>query len=165
MSTHGLYLGGQWRRTESALSVVNPATGETVGQVCTVARSEVAQALHTAHSAWGAWRGLTGKARGDYLRKIADHVERRGEEIARSITLENGKPLAQSVGEVAMTWIICAGSRRRRGGPTGALCRRRWTGSATSLSSRRSGSWQRSARGISRASWRCGAPRRQARHA
>jgi succinate-semialdehyde dehydrogenase/glutarate-semialdehyde dehydrogenase len=49
------------------------------------------------------WRRLTGKVRGEYLKKIADELERRRDEIARMITLENGKPLAQSLGEIAMS--------------------------------------------------------------
>src|SRR4029453_12505509 len=60
-------------------------------------------ALQDAQAALPGWRGLTGKARGELLRKVADRVEQRAEEIARTITLENGKPLAQSAGEVAMT--------------------------------------------------------------
>jgi succinate-semialdehyde dehydrogenase/glutarate-semialdehyde dehydrogenase len=103
MSAHPLYLGGQWRRTDSTIRVVNPATGEVLGEVCTVDRSQVAEALHVAHAAFPAWRALTGKARGDYLRNIASQLERRSDEIARTITRENGKPLAQSAGEVAMS--------------------------------------------------------------
>src|SRR5258708_12883971 len=53
--------------------------------------------------AFRTWRQQTGKARGDFLQKIASEVEGRRDEIARLITLENGKPLAQSHGEVAMT--------------------------------------------------------------
>lgn len=103
MNPYSLYLAGGWRRTATTLPVVNPATGETFAQVCTLARADVAQAIRDAHAALPAWRGLTGKARGDYLLKIAHAVEQRGPEIARTITLENGKPLAQSQGEVAMT--------------------------------------------------------------
>jgi succinate-semialdehyde dehydrogenase / glutarate-semialdehyde dehydrogenase len=103
MNARPLYLGGQWRRTEATLRVTNPSTGETFAEVCTVPRDEVARAIDDAHAAFPAWRSLTGKARGEYLRKIADQLEKRGDEIARLITLENGKPLAQSVGEVAMS--------------------------------------------------------------
>lgn len=103
MSARPLYLGGQWRRTETSVPVVNPATGEAIAAVCTVTRADVAQAIVMAHSVLPAWRALTGKARGEYLRKIADQIERRSDEIARTITLENGKPLAQSVAEVAMS--------------------------------------------------------------
>ncbi len=98
-----LFLGGKWCRTDTTLRVHNPATGEAFDSVCTVPRSAVAQALTDAQAALPAWRKLTARARGDFLRKIADALEQRSSDIARTITLENGKPLAQSVGEVAMT--------------------------------------------------------------
>lgn len=85
------------------LPVVNPATAEPFAEVSTAGRARVAQALDDAHCAFQGWRLLTGKARGTYLKSIADELERRGEEIARTITLENGKPLAQSRGEVTMS--------------------------------------------------------------
>jgi succinate-semialdehyde dehydrogenase / glutarate-semialdehyde dehydrogenase len=103
MTTHPLYLGGEWRHTDTTIPVVNPASGERFAEVCTVPREAVRRAIDDAHRALPAWRGLPAKARADYLRKIADELERRGPEIARTITLENGKPLAQSAGEVAMS--------------------------------------------------------------
>jgi succinate-semialdehyde dehydrogenase / glutarate-semialdehyde dehydrogenase len=98
-----LFLGGQWRRTETTLLVHNPATGEPFDAVCTVSRAEVARALADAHAAFAGWRALTARVRGEYLRKVADHLEAAGKDVARLITLENGKPLAQSAGEVAMS--------------------------------------------------------------
>jgi len=98
-----LYLNGQWVEPSTVLDVVNPATGEVFAQVGTVSRDLVANALSTAAQAWPAWRKLSGKQRGIYLLKIAEGLGKRTEEIARTITLENGKPLAQSRGEVAMT--------------------------------------------------------------
>ena len=103
MKTYPLYLKGEWKHTGSVLSVVNPATTEAFAEVATVDRSRVAEAVQDAHSAFQSWRRLTGKARGAYLRAIADEMERRTDEIAHTITLENGKPLAQSRGEVAMS--------------------------------------------------------------
>lgn len=103
MKIHPLYLNGTWVQTATTLKVVNPSTTAAFAEVCTVDRAGVAQAVKDAHAAFAHWRALTGKARGEFLRKIADEVERRREEIARAITTENGKPLAQSLGEVAMT--------------------------------------------------------------
>ena len=97
-----LYLAGQWRTTGATLPVRNPATGEIFASVCVVAREGVAQALADAQAAGPAWRQLTARARGEYLRKVAEALEQRAGEVARTITLENGKPLAQSAGEVAM---------------------------------------------------------------
>src|SRR6185437_11936298 len=103
MKTHPLYLNGQFVTTPNTIRVTNPSTGEGIGQVCTIDRPAVAQAVKDAHTALAGWRALTGKARGAFLHKIADEIEKRRDEIARTITLENGKPLAQSVGEVAGT--------------------------------------------------------------
>jgi len=85
------------------LPVRNPSTGEPFATVTTIERKRVAQAIADAHQAFLAWRRQTGKARGEFLQKIADHLEERQSEVARLITLENGKPLAQSNAELAMT--------------------------------------------------------------
>jgi len=97
-----LYLNGKWVEPPDSLDVVNPATGEVFASVGTVGRDLVSRALTDAAHAWRQWRKLTGSQRGTYLLKIADALGKRAEEIARTITLENGKPLAQSRGEVAM---------------------------------------------------------------
>ena len=102
MKTVPLYLNGEFVTTGQALSVRNPATGETISQMSTCGRDRVAQALADAHAAFQLWRSVVGKTRGDFVLKIAAEVERRKDEFARTITLENGKPLAQSAGEVAM---------------------------------------------------------------
>ena len=103
MKVHPVYLGGEWIRTASTVRVINPATTEPLAEVCTVTQADVANAIEHAHAALPAWRALTGKARGEYLRRIAAALEPRADEIARTITLENGKPLAQSAAEVAMS--------------------------------------------------------------
>ncbi|MCX8037392.1 MAG: NAD-dependent succinate-semialdehyde dehydrogenase [Candidatus Sumerlaeia bacterium] len=102
MQLHRLYLNGAWSAPAEPLDVINPATGQPFARVATCRRDDVRRALEVAGAAWPAWRALSGKQRGAYLLKIADILQRRSEEIARTITLENGKPLAQSRGEVAM---------------------------------------------------------------
>ncbi len=103
MKTYPLYLNGEWLNSDTALPVVNPASGETFAQMSTLDRPAVAVAIKKAHKAFEAWRHLTAKGRGELLHKIASELDRRREEIARIITLENGKPIAQSQGEVAMS--------------------------------------------------------------
>ena len=98
-----LYLNGQWIEPQDPFPVSNPATTEVFAEVGTVPRETVAQAIRDAAAAWPAWRDTPGRQRGVFLSAIADILERRSEEIARTITLENGKPLPQSRGEVAMT--------------------------------------------------------------
>src|SRR5437762_1405828 len=103
MRTYPVYLNGELTMTKESHFVTNPATGEILAQMSTVGRPEVAKALEDAQAAFGAWRRLPGKGRGELLHKVAAELERRREEIARLITLENGKPLAQSQGEVTMS--------------------------------------------------------------
>lgn len=102
MKTHGLYLNGQLRQTDGdPVTITNPADGEAIARITTVSRDGVRQALQDAHAAFPVWRDLPAKVRADYLLAVADEMNRRSDEIARTITLENGKPLAQSKGEVA----------------------------------------------------------------
>src|SRR5438067_763791 len=103
MRTYPVYLNGELKVTEDGYYISNPANGEILAQMSTVGRAQVAQAIETAHAAFAEWRRMPGKSRGEYLHKIATELERRREEIARLITLENGKPLAQSQGEVGMS--------------------------------------------------------------
>lgn len=103
MKPHPLYLNGEWIVSSPFIDVHNPANGEWLGSVSTIDRATVTQAIQHAHTAFKDWRKQTGKARGAFLHRIADAVEKRSTDIARTISLENGKPLAQSVGEVAMT--------------------------------------------------------------
>jgi succinate-semialdehyde dehydrogenase/glutarate-semialdehyde dehydrogenase len=103
VKTYPLYLNGRFVSFEQTLAVINPATAEPFAEVAIADRARLAAALEDAHGAFRQWRRLTGKARGAYLHAIADRLEARRDEIAKTITLENGKPLAQSLGEVAMT--------------------------------------------------------------
>jgi succinate-semialdehyde dehydrogenase/glutarate-semialdehyde dehydrogenase len=103
VKTYPLYLDGELIVSEPAWEVVNPADGEPFARISTIDRKRVAQALADAHAAFASWRQLTAKERGQYLRRIAAEVERRRDEIAGLIGEENGKPLAQALGEVAMT--------------------------------------------------------------
>lgn len=102
MNTYPLYLNGAFVATEASSPVVNPSNGTEFARMSSGSRAQVRQAVGDAHAAFAEWRKLTGKARGEWLQKIAAEVERRRDEIARAITLENGKPLAQSVGETTM---------------------------------------------------------------
>src|ERR1700761_5917954 len=101
--TYKVYLGGKWVETGDAIQVTNPATGGAFAQVAAVNRDQVRTALETAQAASSPWREITAKERGVLLHCVADEINRRADEIAHTITLENGKPLAQSRGEVAMT--------------------------------------------------------------
>jgi succinate-semialdehyde dehydrogenase/glutarate-semialdehyde dehydrogenase len=116
VKSYPLYLNGEFVGGEPTISVCNPATGESFARITTVNRKRVAQAIVDAHQAFQSWRQEPAKARGELLEKIAAELERRREEIARLITLENGKPLSQSLGELGMTvdhlrWFAGEGRR------------------------------------------------------
>lgn len=102
MKTYPLYLNGELVITEETLVVHNPATAQPLARISRVDRNAVAKALQHAHVAFPGWRQFPGKFRGELLYQVATEVHRRREEIARQITLENGKPLSQSQAEVAM---------------------------------------------------------------
>lgn len=102
MKTYPLYLNGEFVQSEPAWEVINPAKAEVVARISTIDRARLAQAIADAHAAFSGWRQQTAKARGEYLRRIAAELLRRREEIARLIGSENGKPLAQGLGEVAL---------------------------------------------------------------
>jgi succinate-semialdehyde dehydrogenase/glutarate-semialdehyde dehydrogenase len=103
VKTYPLYLNGAFVQSEPAWDVVNPASEEPFARISTIDRAGLAQAIADAHAAFPSWRGLTAKARGEYLRRIAVELERRRDEVARLLSTENGKPLAQSLTEVAMS--------------------------------------------------------------
>jgi len=116
MKTYPLYLNGEWVVSEATVPVVDPARGKPAAAISTVDRPRVAQALSDAHDAFGAWRAFTATQRAERLERVAGALEQRKQAVAELITLENGKPLQQSLGEVAMSadhlrWF--AGEARR----------------------------------------------------
>ena len=103
MESYKIYVGGKWIDSEKKITIVNPATNEPFAEVATIDRIGVKNALDIALRAFQQWSGMTGMARGAYLSAIAAELAKRSDTIARVITMENGKPLAQSKGEVNMT--------------------------------------------------------------
>lgn len=97
------YIGGAWMDSNSGdtVEVINPATGHVIGHIPDMGGEETRTAIEVAESAWAAWRALTGKARGAVLRRWFDLVIEATEDLARIMTLEQGKPLAEARGEVA----------------------------------------------------------------
>jgi succinate-semialdehyde dehydrogenase/glutarate-semialdehyde dehydrogenase len=101
METGRNYLNGQWVGGDETFDVVNPATAQPIAKVASVTRAQVKQALTDAQAAFEGWRALPAKTRADYLLAVAAELARRSDDVARLMTRENGKPLAQSKGEVA----------------------------------------------------------------
>jgi len=97
------YVDGQWIQANSGqtISVDNPATGEIIGTVPKLGAAETRQAIDAANRAFPAWSKKTAKERAVILRRWFDLMMQNQEDLARLMTLEQGKPLAESKGEVA----------------------------------------------------------------
>ncbi len=96
------YIDGQWVEAEEGktLPVTNPATGELLGTVPNMGAAEARRAIEAANAAWPAWRAKTAKERSAVLRKWADLMLANQEDLAIIMTAEQGKPLAESRGEI-----------------------------------------------------------------
>ena len=100
---------------------MNPATGEPLGDVVVSGREEAESAIAAAKAALPAWRRTPAPKRGELLAKAAIEMARRKEELARALTLEEGKTLGESLGEVQKainTLEFQAGEGRRLNGET-----------------------------------------------
>ncbi|HUX10556.1 MAG TPA: CoA-acylating methylmalonate-semialdehyde dehydrogenase [Terriglobia bacterium] len=97
-----LYINGRWTRSNTGQyqEVRNPATGEAIAQVPLATREDVDDAVRAAHQAFPDWRRTPPEDRIQYLFKLKQLLEDDFEEIARTITTENGKTLGESRGEL-----------------------------------------------------------------
>ncbi len=97
------YVDGAWIDADSGetVEVTNPATGETLGQVPKMGAAETRRAIEAAEAAWPAWRAKTAKERAQILRRWFDLMMEHQEDLATLMTMEQGKPLTESRGEIA----------------------------------------------------------------
>src|SRR4051794_20081413 len=98
----GLLIGGEWVDAQGGdrFDVTDPATGETVGTVPNAGAEDVRAAIDAAAGAFEEWRNVAAIERARILRRSADLIRERRDEIARVMTTEQGKPLAEAAGEV-----------------------------------------------------------------
>jgi succinate-semialdehyde dehydrogenase/glutarate-semialdehyde dehydrogenase len=98
-----LLIGGVWRDASGGgtLPVEDPATGETLVEVADATVDDAKAALTAAHEAFPTFRAMAPRERGDILRRAYDLIVEREDELALLMTLEMGKPLAESRGEIA----------------------------------------------------------------
>ncbi len=96
------YINGSWRPSGAAdyLDVINPATGETLGRVPLSPAAEVEEAAQAAAEAFVSWRRVPPPDRIQYLFKLKGLLEEHFEDISRTITLECGKTIGESRGEM-----------------------------------------------------------------
>ncbi|CAN7513364.1 NAD-dependent succinate-semialdehyde dehydrogenase [Aquipseudomonas alcaligenes] len=97
------YVNGQWIEAddEGRFSVTNPANGELIAEVASLGRAETARAIDAAQAALPAWRARTAKERSSILRTWYELIMANQEDLAHLLSWEQGKPLAESRGEIA----------------------------------------------------------------
>ncbi|MFN4259751.1 MAG: NAD-dependent succinate-semialdehyde dehydrogenase [Gemmataceae bacterium] len=97
-----MYINGQWREADDGrtLGVINPATEEVICEVAYGGRKETRQAVEAAAQAMPGWMKLSPWERGKILKKTAELMRERVEAIAKTLTMEQGKPLAESKAEI-----------------------------------------------------------------
>src|SRR4249920_905339 len=112
------YIDGRWADADSGktIPVNNPATGEILGTVPNMGTAETRRAIEAANAAFPAWRAKTAKERSTILRKWFDLMMANQEDLARILTAEQGKPLAEARGEIAygasfIEWFAEEGKR------------------------------------------------------
>ena len=97
----GQFIDGKWQKSEKneTYEVINPATEEIIGKASKAGRSDVEKALKSAEKGLKVWRNTAPRQRSNIIRKIADKIREKQNVLAKWLTLEVGKPLAEGVGE------------------------------------------------------------------
>ncbi|BDM25350.1 NADP-dependent succinate-semialdehyde dehydrogenase [Pseudomonas sp. NPDC089428] len=97
------FINGEWLDADSGqtINVTNPATGEVIGTVPKMGTAETRRAIEAADKALPAWRALTAKERSNKLRRWFELMIENQDDLARLMTTEQGKPLAEAKGEIA----------------------------------------------------------------
>ncbi len=117
--TQKMLINGEWVGSETTLEVTNPYDNSVVGVVSVAGKKELEEAIESAARAFPVLRSMAAHERAAILRKVAAGLEDRREELARSITLEAGKPILDARGEVSraiQTFTIAAEEATRMGG-------------------------------------------------
>ena len=109
-------IGGEWVGGSSRFAVTDPATGLVLAEVANLGAVECHQAIVAADKAWPVWRAKTAKERGAVLLKWFALLHQHSDDLARIMTAEQGKPLAESRAEVAygasfLEWFAEQGKR------------------------------------------------------
>ena len=113
-----MFIDGKWVEADSGrtLGVINPATEETIADIAYGGRAETRRALEAAHRAMQSWMKLTSWDRAKVLKKTADLMRERADSIARTLTMEQGKPVPEAKAEIlhsadTFEWFAEEGTR------------------------------------------------------
>ncbi|WP_077037208.1 NAD-dependent succinate-semialdehyde dehydrogenase [Pelomonas sp. KK5] len=109
-------VNGEWISGKSTFAVHDPATGALLAEVANLGEAETDAALAAANNAWGPWRAKPAKERAAIMLRWQQLLIRHADDLARIMTAEQGKPLAESKGEVVygasfIDWFAEEGKR------------------------------------------------------
>ncbi|MDR0268439.1 NAD-dependent succinate-semialdehyde dehydrogenase [Paenibacillus sp.] len=111
-----MYINGEWRSSAEKLEVKNPATLEVIGFIPNGGAEEATEAVDAAHAALKSWSALTANDRAGLMMKWHALIGEHTRELAEIMTMEQGKPLKEAVGEIAyansfISWYAEEGKR------------------------------------------------------
>lgn len=102
-SKFGQFIDGKWQQSEKkeTYDVINPATEEVIGKASKASSADVSKALKSAEKGFAVWKKFSPWKRAEIIRKIADLMRKKNNELAKWMTLETGKPFSESLAEVS----------------------------------------------------------------
>src|SRR5947199_8832586 len=119
---YGLFIGGKWRKSDGKrFETHNPATGETLATFPLATKDELSEAVRHAKEAFEKWKKTPAPRRGELLLEAARIFRRKKEDLARTVTTEMGKIIAEGRGDVQEVidfYEYAAGEGRRIVGDT-----------------------------------------------
>ncbi len=119
---YSMVIGGEWTDSEGGgrLEATSPATGESIGTVPEGTRDDASRAIASANAAWRGWAAVSAFDRAAALGRVADLIEERRDDLAYTLTLDQGKPLqVEAYGEVeelVVYWRMAAADATRLAG-------------------------------------------------
>jgi len=102
-SKFGQFIDGKWQPSSNkeTYDVINPATEEVIGKASKASPADVDKALKSAEKGFAVWKKYSPWNRAAIIRKIADLMRKKNNELAKWMTLETGKPLTEGLAEVS----------------------------------------------------------------
>ncbi|MCA1319537.1 NAD-dependent succinate-semialdehyde dehydrogenase [Bacillus tianshenii] len=100
MEKFSMYINGEWVRSDDEIEVTNPATDEVIGTVPSISEEQLDQAIDHASIAFHSWRKKTAYERAELLGKWYQLLDENKKKIAETLTMEQGKPFKEALGEV-----------------------------------------------------------------
>ena len=122
-----MFVNGEWVPAASGetAETTSPATGETIGEIPQGDRSDAQRAIDAANRAFEPWSRLTAFERAAKMHAVGDEIERRRDDLARTLTLDQGKPLRAEAYDEVDELSSTGGRRPRTPSASAASCRTR----------------------------------------